>query len=66
MNGRNSDFWILKFQCNHHVANEISYKTFDMDFVVFVGCAYGGQYHLNKYEKYQKNVKKYNSEHFDF
>ena len=32
-----------------------------MEFVVFVGCAHGGQYHLNKYEKYQKNVKKWNS-----
>jgi hypothetical protein len=28
-----------------------------MEFVVFVGCAYGGQFHLNKYLKSPKKIK---------
>ena len=55
MNGVISYLWIFKFQCDHHVAYEISYKTFVLEFAVFDCCAYGGQYHLNKYWKIWKS-----------
>jgi hypothetical protein len=58
MNGANSHFWKKKIQCHHDIAYEISYKTFFMEFMVFVGCAYGGQYYLNKNEKYTRKIWK--------
>jgi len=54
MNGRNSSFWILKFQCDQDLAYKISYNNSKREFAVCVGCASGRQYHLKKYEKKQK------------